>query len=81
MSQEAVAWALDQNIPDPIAKLLLVAIARFADNHNWTAWPGQTKLAKIVGRSLDTVQRKLGYLEAEQLLFRERRPQIFTTTR
>jgi DNA-binding Lrp family transcriptional regulator len=59
MSVKAVAWALEQEIDDPISHLLLVNLADCTDNKSTCCWPGQDFLAKRIRRSTDTVQRHL----------------------
>jgi len=73
MSVAAVAWALQQPITDTTTKLLLVALADYADADN-SCWPKQETLAEIAGHcSVDTVQRHLRKLEADGYVTRERR--------
>lgn len=65
MSLEAVAWALKQQIEDPIAKLVLVSLA---DHHNGSTgkcFPGRARLAEAGCCSERTVQRKLAWLSSE----------------
>jgi helix-turn-helix protein len=72
MSIRATDWALEQRIGDRTLKLILVALARYA-NDKGTCFPPQKTLAAIVECSLDTVQRGLKKLEDMGALTRERR--------
>ena len=58
MSIWAVNWALNEQLPSPTSKLLLVAIANFANDED-EAWPHLETLESMVGVSKRTVLRGL----------------------
>lgn len=72
MSNAAVGWALSQCIADATTKLLLIALADFANDEH-ACWPSQARLSEIVGCSVDTVQRHAKRLESDGYMKRERR--------
>lgn len=72
MSVKALGWAFDQEVGDPTAKLILIALADFADQQG-KSWPSRKKLAKYADCSVDTVDRKLALLETKKLLKKEKR--------
>lgn len=72
MSVKAVAWALEQKVGDGKRKLILIAIADYADNRG-ECFPSQSTLGAIAECSVDTVQRHLKRLEADGFLIRHRR--------
>ncbi|MFF3056381.1 helix-turn-helix domain-containing protein [Streptomyces sp. NPDC057909] len=49
MSIEAMAWAFKQQIPNPGAKLVLLALCDFADE-SWSCFPGQETLSTKTAR-------------------------------
>lgn len=61
MSHAAVAWAYAQHLPNP-RKAILVALADFADEEN-SCFPGQKKLAFMVGITDRSVRNALAALE------------------
>lgn len=63
MSIQAVGWAINQKIGDATAKLILIALADFADEIG-QCWPAQATLAERAECSIDTVQRKLKRLKS-----------------
>jgi len=73
MSWQAIAWSIRQTTGSARRKLLLLALANYADK-NGVCWPSQETLARDTEQSLDTVQRQLGALEKLKLLARERMP-------
>jgi hypothetical protein len=73
MSWKATAWALGQTTGAAGRKLLLLALANYADE-NGVCWPAQETLARDTEQSVDTVQRQLDVLEQLKLLTRERMP-------
>ena len=72
MSIKAVAWAIDARVGDPALKILLIAIANYADE-NRRAWPSQKRLAYDTEISERSVRRKLGDLEELGLITIETR--------
>lgn len=58
MSIWAVNWALNEQLPSPTSKLLLVALANFANDED-EAWPHLETLESMVGVSKRTVLRGL----------------------
>ncbi|MBC9717792.1 helix-turn-helix domain-containing protein [Streptomyces sp. TRM66268-LWL] len=64
MSIEAVAWAFRQEIPNPGAKLVLLALCDYADE-SWSCFPGQETLATKTSQGERTVRRHLEWLERE----------------
>ena len=73
MSWKATAWALRQTTGAARRKLLLLALANYADE-NGVCWPSQATLARDTEQSVDTVQRQLDVLEQLRLVTRERMP-------
>lgn len=72
MSVEATNWAWGIEGLLPAERLILIAIADYADE-NWSCFPGQETLAIRVCVSKRTVIRLLQSLEDKGLLHRERR--------
>src|SRR6266704_3262596 len=73
MSWQATAWSMRQTTGAARRKVLLLALANYADE-NGVCWPSQTTLARDTEQSVDTVQRQLDVLEQLKLLTRERMP-------
>jgi DNA-binding transcriptional MocR family regulator len=73
MSFTHMAWALSNKIGDPLAKLLLLALADRADKETGQCWPSLGRLAEDTEMSSATVARKLNYLEDRQLIQRTQR--------
>jgi DNA-binding transcriptional MocR family regulator len=73
MSWKATAWALRQATGAARRKLLLLALANYADETG-VCWPSQETLARDTEQSVDTVQRQLNVLEQLKLLERARMP-------
>jgi DNA-binding transcriptional MocR family regulator len=73
MSWQATAWAIRQTTGAARRKVLLLALANYADDKG-VCWPSQETLARDTEQSVDTVQRQLDVLEKRQLLQRERMP-------
>lgn len=73
MSFTHMAWALNSKIGDPLAKLLLLALADRADKETGQCWPSLGRLAEDTEMSSATVARKLNYLEERQLIQRTQR--------
>jgi hypothetical protein len=73
LSVKALSWAFDMPLDDPLAKLVLLAIA---NNHNEAhdiAWPSVAHLCRVTGANERTVQRKLAGLEDAGLIRRKYR--------
>ncbi|WP_375308392.1 helix-turn-helix domain-containing protein [Bradyrhizobium sp. A11] len=73
MSWQATAWALQQRVGQPARKLVLLALANYADEHG-ICWPSQERLAEDVEMSLDTIQRHTKKLREAGLLTVTRPP-------
>ena len=73
MSWQAIAWAIQQTTGSARRKLLLLALANYADK-NGVCWPSQETLARDTEQSVDTVQRQLDVLERQKRVQRERMP-------
>jgi DNA-binding transcriptional MocR family regulator len=73
MSWQAIAWAIRQNTGAARRKLLLLALANYADKGG-VCWPSQETLARDTEQSVDTVQRQLDILEELKQIHRERMP-------
>jgi hypothetical protein len=73
MSWQAMAWAIQQRVRPPARKLLLVALANYADKDG-VCWPSQARLAYDTEMSLDTIQRQTKKLVADGLMRVERPP-------
>jgi hypothetical protein len=73
MSWQAIDWAIRQTTGKAGRKLLLLALASYADKDG-ICWPSQETLARDTEQSVDTVQRELPMLEKRKLLRRERMP-------
>lgn len=58
MSIEDVAWALNENVGDPLSKLVLIALANHTD-HNHECFPSRKRIASYAECSIDTVDRRL----------------------
>jgi hypothetical protein len=57
MSWQATTWAMSQKVGNAGRKLLLLALANYADE-NGVCWPSQGRLTLDTEASLDTVQRQ-----------------------
>ncbi|MDP7701387.1 helix-turn-helix domain-containing protein [Mycobacterium sp. TY815] len=73
MSWEALAWAKDSEISQPVAKFILVLLANKADE-NFSCYPSIRTLMAESGAGRSTVLRALSYLEMRG--FMTRRPQF-----
>lgn len=73
MSWQATAWAMRQTTGAARRKLLLLALATYADP-NGVCWPSQETLARDTEQSVDSIQRQLDVLEKLKLLNRSRMP-------
>ena len=68
-----MAWAMEVRVSDPLAKLLLVALADRADKETGQCWPSLARLCTDTEMSMATVTRRLHYLEEKQFIHREQR--------
>lgn len=73
MSWKATAWAIQQITGSSARKVLLLALANYADEQG-VCWPSQETLARNTEQSVDTVQRQLKNLLALRVLDRDRMP-------
>jgi len=73
MSIKAVSWAFDQQIKDPLAKLVLIAVADHINESTGDAWPSVERLEQMTCASRSTVLRKLKMLETGGFLQRQKR--------
>jgi DNA-binding transcriptional regulator YhcF (GntR family) len=73
MSIKAVGWAFEQQIKDPLAKLVLIAVADHINESTGNAWPSVERLAHMTCASRSTVLRKLKLLETSGFLQRQKR--------
>lgn len=71
MAYQATHWAWDLDLPTT-QKFTLIALADMADE-NFTCYPGQERISKMIGASVETVRRALRGLEDAGLLAREQR--------
>ncbi|MFC4223550.1 helix-turn-helix domain-containing protein [Lysinibacter cavernae] len=71
MSNRALHWAWELELPMS-QKFVLIALADMADEAH-SCYPGQKMLAKMVGGSVDTIQRALTGLEGRGAISRKRR--------
>ncbi len=72
MSVYAITWAKKQVIPSSTAKLVLLCLADYADEHG-CCWPSQRTLAVDASLCERTVRRQLNYLEKAGVLSRRKR--------
>lgn len=72
MSVKAIDWAFEQKIKSPGQKLVLVALANFADDKGH-CFPSYATVGKISGQSERTVMRHMASLEEAGLVSRQRR--------
>lgn len=73
MSVQASSWAWEQDL-EPVAKLVLLALANRTNHETGACFPGQKLLAKECGMSDRNVRRHLKDLERRGLI--ERRPRM-----
>lgn len=72
MSYKAMDAVFDADIDDGLAKYVLLAIAKHADDQG-ECYPSGERLAKLTGLSRRTVLRKIGWLEKAGYLSIKRR--------
>ena len=73
MSVKAIGWAFDQKLDDPLAKLVLLALADHYNESTGDAWPSIDRLVTVTEGSRSTVIRKLKKLEQVGFISREKR--------
>jgi Helix-turn-helix domain len=64
MSWQGTNWAMQQKVGNAGRKLLLLALANYADE-NGVCWPSQGRLSTDTEASLDTIQRQTKKLVAD----------------
>lgn len=67
MSGEAVTWALGVELPDPGTKLVLVALAQYADKRH-RCFPGRVRLAQVSCQSIEKATADLALLRTRKLI-------------
>ena len=67
MSTKAVSWALHNVRIEPVAKMVLVSMAEPADE-NGVCWPSQKFLADSSGVHVNTVKRKVKWLQENGII-------------
>ena len=78
MSFKHMAWAMEVRVGDPLAKLLLVALADRADKERGQCWPSLSRLCEDTEMSKASVTRRLSYLEQQGFVHRTQRDQSST---
>lgn len=78
MSFKHMAWAMEVRVGDPLAKLLLVALADRADKETGQCWPSLSRLCEDTEMSKASVTRRLFYLEQRGFIHRTQRDQSST---
>lgn len=73
MSVKAIGWAFEQKVDDPLAKLVLLALADHFNESTGDAWPSIDRLVSVTEGSRSTVIRKLKKLEQVGFISREKR--------
>jgi hypothetical protein len=73
VSNNALTWAFAQKSPTPGEKLVLIALADFANTENNLAWPKQTTLMAMTNLSETSVRKHLAGLVAKGLITRRHR--------
>jgi biotin operon repressor len=68
MSYKAMDLVYSMDIADPVAKFVLLTIAKHADD-KMQAWPSAGRIGKLTGLSPRTVQRKIVELRKGGFLF------------
>lgn len=78
MSFKHMAWAMEVRIGDPLAKLLLVALADRSDKETGQCWPSIARLCEDTEMSKASVTRRLFFLEQKGFIQRTQRDQQST---
>jgi len=71
MSLHAINWAFHQTIGEPLAKLVLIALAEYANPDTGACYPSIASIAKKTECSESTVHRKIAYLVAKKLIIKD----------
>jgi hypothetical protein len=71
MAGELALWAVRQDIKDPVAKLVLVALADHCNEATGECFPKHGTLADYVRRSKVYIREKIRFLEAEGWIKRQ----------
>ncbi len=77
MAYKLVDYVINNDIGDAIAKLVLIALARFA-NESGACFPSIATLCRVTHLSHATVCRKLGWLEEQGYIHRNTRAGVST---
>lgn len=78
MAFKHMALAMSSKVGDPLAKLLLIALADRADKETNQCWPSYARLCADTEMSMATVTRKLSYLEEHSFIYRQKRKNMST---
>jgi hypothetical protein len=70
MSVQAIGWAFDQAIGDPLAKLVLIALANHSNGKSGRCNPKVETLAGECAQTPSNIKKKLAYLEQSSLIKR-----------
>ena len=73
MSMDAIRWAMAQDTDGPTTKMVLLALADFADDEKWSCWPSQEAISAKVCAAARTVRRGLKDLESARFIRRSKR--------
>lgn len=74
MSIAALNWAFELELKDPIAKVVLIALADQVGEQTGYCWPSLATLCRRTGASERAIQRAINDLEDGGHLIREERP-------
>lgn len=75
MSLKALSWAKEFRTGSPTRKLVLLAVADYADEHG-VCWPSQRTIARQTELNERTVRRQLDELEHAGIVTRQSRPPL-----
>jgi hypothetical protein len=78
MSFKHMAWAFNAHVGDPMAKLLLLALADRADKETGQCYPSLARLCQDTEMSMATVTRRLIFLEENKFIIRTQRDRTST---
>ncbi|MES0071876.1 helix-turn-helix domain-containing protein [Mesorhizobium sp. M0058] len=71
MSIQKIAWVLDQHVPDPAMKLILISLANCFNEKSGQCNPGFEQLGRETSLSRSTIIRKLKALEDDRWITSE----------